>query len=311
MNFQFSVILFATMNIVKYKKLFLIILSIYFITPFLSYAATGNILTFAIPANLPIYNEVQLQSIGSKLYVNTDLTGKVVVAREIKADKSLGKKYYFNFIQISDNWAEMDFDNPVTNFNEIILLGTKGNILLKKSAPGEDILIYKNGTSSGNLVSRLGFVNGTIYFPDSELIDIDSIGVGIQKSDGEKLNGSVLVATNRTIAFQFKGVNSDFIINGKSSLVIRLRSKSRLIKLNSWGYSFDVERIDSGRINLISNVYGLEPDKKLRMKYETYEGQVIEPVSSIISVDEINKGKPIAVVQDDNKPIKFDLILTD
>ncbi len=297
------------MNNTNLLKTVLFSIIICLVAPMISNASNSNILSFTLPSGLPNYNEIYMQGIGSTLYINTEITGKVVVAREIKADKSLGKKYYFNFIQISDDWAEMVFDNPILNFNEIILLGTKGNVLLKKSVPGYDILVYKNGTSSGTLVSRLGFVNGTIYFPDSELLDIDSIGVGIQKSDGEKIKGTVLVATNRTIAFQFKGVNSNFVNNGKSSLVIRLRSKSIFLNLDSWGYTFDVERVDPNKINLVSNVFGLEPGRQLNVKYEVYEGQVIEPYSTIFTVEEINKGKPIAVVQDGNKPIKFDLLL--
>jgi len=297
------------MNNTNLLKTVLFSIIICLVAPMISNASNSNILSFTLPSGLPNYNEIYMQGIGSTLYINTEITGKVVVAREIKADKSLGKKYYFNFIQISDNWAEMVFDNPILNFNEIILLGTKGNVLLKKSVPGYDIFVYKNGTSSGTLVSRLGFVNGTIYFPDSELLDIDSIGVGIQKSDGEKIKGTVLVATNRTIAFQFKGVNSNFVNNGKSSLVIRLRSKSIFLNLDSWGYTFDVERVEPNKINLVSNVFGLEPGRQLNVKYEVYEGQVIEPYSIIFTVEEINKGKPIAVVQDGNKPIKFDLLL--
>jgi len=297
------------MNNTNLLKTVLFSIIICLVAPMISNASNSNILSFTLPSGLPNYNEIYMQGIGSTLYINTEITGKVVVAREIKADKSLGKKYYFNFIQISDDWAEMVFDNPILNFNEIILLGTKGNVLLKKSVPGYDIFVYKNGTSSGTLVSRLGFVNGTIYFPDSELLDIDSIDVGIQKSDGEKIKGTVLVATNRTIAFQFKGVNSNFVNNGKSSLVIRLRSKSIFLNLDSWGYTFDVERVDPNKINLVSNVFGLEPGRQLNVKYEVYEGQVIEPYSTIFTVEEINKGKPIAVVQDGNKPIKFDLLL--
>jgi len=297
------------MNNTNLLKTVLFSIIICLVAPMISNSSNSNILSFTLPSGLPNYNEIYMQGIGSTLYINTEITGKVVVAREIKADKSLGKKYYFNFIQISDNWAEMVFDNPILNFNEIILLGTKGNVLLKKSVPGYDIFVYKNGTSSGTLVSRLGFVNGTIYFPDSELLDIDSIDVGIQKSDGEKIKGTVLVATNRTIAFQFKGVNSNFVNNGKSSLVIRLRSKSIFLNLDSWGYTFDVERVDPNKINLVSNVFGLEPGRQLNVKYEVYEGQVIEPYSTIFTVEEINKGKPIAVVQDGNKPIKFDLLL--
>ena len=297
------------MNNTNLLKTVLFSIIICLVAPMITNASNSNILSFTLPSGLPNYNEIYMQGIGSTLYINTEITGKVVVAREIKADKSLGKKYYFNFIQISDNWAEMVFDNPILNFNEIILLGTKGNILLKKSVPGYDILVYKNGTNSGTLVSRLGFVNGTIYFPDSELLDIDSIGVGIQKSDGEKIKGTVLVATGRTIAFQFKGVNSNFVNNGKSSLVIRLRSKSIFLNLDSWGYTFDVERVEPNKINLVSNVFGLEPGRQLNVKYEVYEGQVIEPYSTIFTVEEINKGKPIAVVQDGNKPIKFDLLL--
>ena len=82
-----------------------------------------------------------------------------------------------------------------------------------------------------------------------------------------------------------------------------------MLNLDSWGYTFDVERVDPNKINLVSNVFGLEPGRQLNVKYEVYEGQVIEPYSTIFTVEEINKGKPIAVVQDGNKPIKFDLLL--
>ena len=291
------------------KALFLIIICL--VAPSISNSSGSNILSFTLPTGVPNYNEGYLQSIGSTLYVNTELTGKVVVAREIKADKSLGKKYYFDFIQISDTWAEMVFDNPILNFNEIILLGTRGNVLLKKSAPGYDILVYKNGTSSGTLTSRLGVVNGTIYFPDSQLLDVDSLGVGIQKPDGEKLRGTVIVANDRTIAFQFKGINSTFVNNGKSKLVIRLRSKSILVDIDSWGYTFDVERVEPDKKNLLSNVFGLEPDRQVNLKYEVYQGQVIEPYSATFTVEEINKGKPLAKMKDDNKPIKIELLLAE
>lgn len=299
------------MNNKKTLKTFLLFLLICLVVPTISNSANNTIMGFTLPSGLPNYNEVFIQGIGSTLYVNTELTGKVVVAREIKPDKSLGKKHYFEFNQISDGWAEMVFDNPVTSFSEIILLGTKGNILLKKSAPGNDILVYVNGTSSGTIVSRIGVVNGTIYFPDSELLDIDSIGVSIQKPDGEKIDGNVLVATDRSIAFQLKGINSNYINNGKSSFVIRLRSKSIFLNLDSWGYSFDVERLEPNKINLTSNVFGLDPGKKINIRYEEYEGQIIEPLSSTLTVREINTGKPIAVVKDDNKPIKIELLLAE
>jgi len=297
------------MKIINLLKTALILIIVCFAAPIISNASSSNILSFTLPSGLPNYNEVYLQSIGSTLYVNTELTGKVVVAREIKSDTSLGKKYYFDFNQISDTWAEMVFDNPILNFNEIILLGTRGNVLLKKSAPGYDILVYKNGTSVGTLVSRLGFVNGTINFPDSQLLDVDSLNVSIQKPDGEKHKGKVIVANDRNIAFQFSGINSTFIYNGKSDLVIRLRSKSILIDIDSWGYTYDVERIETNKNNLLAKVYGLEPNRQLNIKYEAYEGQVIEPYSTIFTVEEINKGKPLAMVQNDNKPIKFDLFL--
>ena len=297
------------MKIINLLKTALILTIFCLLLPINSNASSSNILSITMPTGVPNYNEVYLQNIGSTLYVNTELTGKVVVAREIKADQSLGKKYYFEFIQISESWAEMVFDNPILSFNEIILLGTRGNILLKKSAPGYNILVYKNGTSSGTLVSRLGNVNGTIYFPDSQLLDIDSLSVGIQKPDGEKVKGTVIVANDRTIAFQFTNINSTFVENGKTKLVIRLRSKTILVDLDSWGYTFDIERIESNKNNLLSSVFGLEPGRQLNINYEAYEGQVIEPYSNTFTVGEINKGKPLASIQNDNKPIKFELIL--
>ena len=297
------------MKIINLLKSVLIIIIFCFVVPINSNASITNILSITIPTGVSNYNEVYLQSIGSTLYVNTELTGKVVVAREIKADQSLGKKYYFDFIQISDNWAEMVFDNPILRFNEIILLGTRGNVLLKKSPPGHNILIYKNGTSSGSLVSKLGDVNGTIYFPDSQLLDIDSLSVGVQKPDGEKVKGTVIVANDRTIAFRLKNINSSYVNNGKSKLVIRLRSKTILVDLDSWGYTFDIERIEPNKNNLLSSVFGLEPSRQLNINYEAYEGQVIEPYSNTFTVGEINQGKPLASIQDDNKPIKFELLL--
>ena len=297
------------MNNTNLPKVLIVSFISLFLAPILSTAAGTGLLSYSLPSAVPNYNEVYVQGVGSTLYVNTDLTGKVVVAREIKPDKSLGKKYYFDFNQISDSWAEMVFDNPVTGFNEIILLGTRGNVLLKKSAPGQDILVYANGTSSGTIVSRLGFINGTVYFPDSELLDIDSIGVSLQKPDGEKIKGSVVVATDRTVAFQFRGVNSNYINDGKSNLIIRLRSKSISLNIDSWGYTFDVERVEPNTVNLVSTVFGLDPERTLNVSYEAYEGQEIRPLSSSYTVKEINSGKPLAVVKDDNKPIKFDLVL--
>lgn len=292
-----------------FKRLTVFALFIFSIAASVSYGYTPTILIFSASSASPNYYEVNLPNIGSKLYVNTKLAGKVVVARDINTEGSIGNKYSFNFIQINENWAEIEFENPVMNFNEIILLGTKGNILIKKSLPGQDILVYKNGTSSGWLVSRLGVINDTIYFPDSEMMDIDSIGIGILKKDGEKLKGDILVATDRSIAFQFNGTNSTYTDNGISKVVIRLRSKSLLVNLKSWGYLFDVERIDNKKMNLIADVYGLNPDSQLHVEYEAYEGQVIEPFATTFTVRDINNGRPIASIQDDNKPIKFELVL--
>ena len=78
------------------KVLFVTFFSL-FLAPVLSTAAGTTLFSYSLPSAVPNYNEVFVQGIGTTLYVNTDLTGKVVVAREIKPDKSLGKKYYFDF----------------------------------------------------------------------------------------------------------------------------------------------------------------------------------------------------------------------
>ena len=69
--------------------------------------------------------------------------------------------------------------------------------------------------------------------------------------------------------------------------------------------TFDIERIEPNKNNLLSSVFGLEPGRQININYETYEGQVIEPYSNTFTVGEINKGKPLASIKDDNKPIKL------
>ena len=81
------------MNNTNLLKTVLFSIIICLVAPMISHASNSNILGFTLPSGLPNYNEIYMQGIGSTLYINTEITGKVVVAREIKADKSLGKKY--------------------------------------------------------------------------------------------------------------------------------------------------------------------------------------------------------------------------
>lgn len=274
-----------------------------------TFSLSPTIFSSLIVLNPPVYSKVHIPGIGSRLYVNTDIIGKVVLAREIRLDGSLGPKYSFEVNQINENWAELIFENPVSSFNEVLLLGSTGNILLRKSKSGEDILLYKNGTSSGKFVVRFGTANETIYFPDLELQDIESIDVGLVDENGEKISGKAVVASDRFLVLQFEGVKPEYIINGQARLVLRFRSKSLLVDLDSWGYDFDVSKTDNTKKHLISNIYGLNPNKEIKINYEVTEGQSVEPTAEVFTVKELNEGKIFAVIEDNNSPIKLDFML--
>ena len=279
--------------------------------PSASFSISPVLVSGSFLLSTPVYSEIDIPSLGSSINVNTNYTGKVIVAREIKTDGTTGRKYNFAFEQISDNWAKLNFEDPILSFDKIILLGTRGNLLLKKSAPNEGIIYYKNGTSTGRFVIRLGTANETIYFPDFEIQDLDSIDVGIVKENGEKLKGDVIVSSGRFIVVHFSGLNPDFVQNGKVNMVVRLRAKSYNLGLNSWGYEFDISRTENSKKYIVSNVYGLGPDKKLSLKYSSYKDQVIEPLAEMFTVKDLNGGREIAVIQDRNQPVKLDLILED
>ena len=309
MNQLFSVILLSIMlKFINIKHLVLSLLACLLFTSN-SFSLTPTIFSNIAVLSPPEYSKVHVPDIGKKLYVNTGIIGKVVIVREIRNDGSLGPKYGFETNQINENWAELTFNNPVSRFNEVILLGSSGNILLKKSKTGEDIVLYKDGTSSGKFVLRLGTINETIYFPDFDLQDIESIDVGLVDSNGEKAGGKALVASDSFIVVQFKGVNPAFIENSKVRLVLRFRSKSLLADLDSWGYDFDVAKIESTMKHLSSNVYGLKPNNKIKVVYEVSEGQSVEPTAEVFTVRELNAGKTFAIIDDNNSPIKLDLEL--
>ncbi|MGI9534518.1 MAG: hypothetical protein ACR2NW_06175 [Thermodesulfobacteriota bacterium] len=257
----------------------------------------------------PVYSKVHVPDIDSKLYVNTGIIGKVVIVREIRSDGSLGPKYSFDFKQINENWAELIFETPLSRFNEVILLGSSGNLQISKSKSGEDILLYDNGTSAGKFVVRFGTANETIYFPDFDIQDIESIDVGLVDDNGEKINGSAVVASDRFLVLQFDGIKPEYIKNGQVKLVIRFRAQSLLADLDSWGYDFDISKTDNTKKHLTSNIYGLNPDKKIKIYYEVYEGQAVEPTAEVFTVKELNDGKTFAIIEDNNSPIKLDFII--
>ena len=279
--------------------------------PSASFSLSPALISGSFLLSTPVYSEIEIPSLGSSIYVNTNYTGKVIVAREIRADGSSGRKYNFTFEQVGDGWDKLYFDDPILSFDKIILLGTRGNLLLKKSAPNDGIIYYKNGTSTGKFVIRLGTADETIYFPDFEIQDLDSIDVGIVKENGEKLKGDVIVSSGRYIVVHFSGLNPDFAQNGKVNMVVRLTAKSYVLGLNGWGYDFDISRTENNRKYIVSNVYGLGPEKKVSLKYSAYEDQVIEPLAEIFTVRDLNGGKEIAVIQDRNQPVKLDLVLED
>jgi len=295
----FSGILLTIMITVKnIKHLFLSF------TAFLLFAASGNTVL-----GQPEYNEVHVPSIGSKLYLNTGIMGNPVLMREVKADGSLGPKYDFEVNHLNENWAEITFADPVTRFTKLIVLGSTGNILLNKSKSGEDILLYKNGTSSGDFVIRFGTANETLYFSDFDIEDIESIDVGLTDEKGEKIKGEALVASDRFLVLKFRGISPEFINKGQVRLVMRFRAKSLVVDLDSWGYDFDVLKTENTKKHLTSNVYGLKPHDKIKVYYEVFEGQSVEPTAEVFTVKELNDGKTFAVIEDNNSPIKLDFVM--
>ncbi|MGI9553831.1 MAG: hypothetical protein ACR2NC_02815 [Thermodesulfobacteriota bacterium] len=257
----------------------------------------------------PVYSKIHVPDIGTKLYVNTGIIGKVVIVREIRGDGSLGPKYGFETEQINEYWAELNFENPISSFNEIILLGSSGNIQLSKSKSGEDIVLYSNGTSTGKFVVRFGTANETLSFPDFDIQDIESIDVGLVDDKGEKIKGEAIVASDRFLVLQFEGIKPEFINNSQVKLVVRFRAKSLLADLDSWGYDFDISKTDGTKKHLTSNIYGLKPNKKIKIYYELYEGQSVEPTAEVFTVKELNDGKTFAIIEDNNSPIKLDFII--
>ena len=279
------------------------------ITSLPAFSATTSLLGTAAILSPPVYSKVHVPDIGTKLYVNTSVIGNVVIVREIRVGGSLGPKYGFEINQLNENWAELKFERPVSNFNELIVLGSSGNIQISKSKPGEDLVLHSNGKSEGKVVLRFGTINETVQLPDFDLQDIESIDVGIVNKNGEKANGRAIIATDKFIVLQFEGVDPTFIENGQVKLVMRFRSKSLLADIDSWGYDFDVSKNEGTKKHLTSKIYGLNPSTRIKLNYEISEGQTIEPTAEVFTVKELNGGKIFAVIDDNNAPIKLDLNL--
>ena len=274
-----------------------------------TFSFTQSVLVNVTLLRPPVYGKVRIPDVESKLYVNIGITGKVVVAREVESDGSLGAKYSFDFKKINENWAELIFQKPVNSFNEVVLLGSTENILLSKSKSGEGIVLYKDGTSTGKFVVRFGTANETIHFPDFDIKDIESVDVSIADEKGDEIRGNAIVASDRLLVLQFKGITPEFLENGHLRLVLRFRSKLLLVDLDSWGYDFDVSKTYNTKKHLTSNIYGLNPDNKIRIYYEVREGQTVETTAEIFTVKELNEGKTFAIIENNKSPIKLDFVL--
>ena len=251
-------------------------------------------------ATPPPLHESVLTSLIGEIYINPKSTGAIRSIRTLNRGHLLGEKVEMEARTLTDGWKKLNVPQSLSGAFGLVISGRAG--IVKLTLPESPSAPSGSGTmkSISNLFIEFGTLHATFTFPSINILEPSKVGISIlDTTNNTFINGDIIALKNDQAAVVFQSLPSS-VVNKDGMIRISLRRADGSF-LNSdipaWGYNIVVSETDTGvPAPITADVFGLPDDTKIRFNFVSLSGQIINPSSTTLTVEEINKGKEISTI---------------
>ncbi len=247
----------------------------------------------------PMYTEVEATSLEGDIYVNPEYIGKVRSIRTIDRSGLLGDRVEIESRILTDDWRKFSLPSELSGAFGVIISGDRG--ILKISLPGTPASPGGSAVYSiEKLLIEFGTLNTTFVFPAQSILEPSKYQIGLlNNSDQSFIPGKVIMMKSDQLAAEFQNLPSAIVNSGGMLRVNVTKPDGSFInaEIPAWGYNIFVPETDVGKPALITaEVFGLDPEAKIRFDFSSLADQVINPSTKVLTVKEINSGAPVSTI---------------
>ncbi len=182
----------------------------------------------------------------------------------------------------------------------MVISGRQG--IVKLTLPEEPSPSSASGMlkSINDLFIEFGTLHATFTFPSINILEPNKVRISILDTTNNRfINGDIIALKNDQAAVVFQSLPSS-VVNSDGMIRISLRRADGSF-LNSdipaWGYNIVVSETDTGvAAPITADVFGLPDDAKIKFNFVSLSGQIINPSTNTLTVEDINKGKEISTI---------------
>lgn len=247
----------------------------------------------------PQYTEVELTSLDGDIYVNPEYIGKVRSIRTIDRSGLLGDRVEIEVRIMTDDWRKFSLPSELSGAFGIIISGESG--ILKISLPGTPANPGGSAVYSiEKLLIEFGTLNTTFVFPSQTILEPSKYQIGILDNSNQSfIPGKIIVMKSEQLAAEFQNLPSS-IVNSEGMLRVNVTKPDGSFinaEIPAWGYNIFVPETDVGKpAPITAEVFGLDPEAKIRFDFSSLADQVINPSTKVLTVKEINSGDPVSTI---------------
>ena len=247
----------------------------------------------------PMYTEVELTSLDGEIYVNPEYIGKVRSVRTIDRSGLLGDRVEVEVRIMTDDWRKFSLPPELSGAFGVIMSGERG--ILKISLPG--VPANPGGSavySIKKLLIEFGVLNTTFVYPAQSVLEPSKYQVGLLDNRNDSfIPGKVIAMKSNELAADFQNLPSA-VVNSEGMLRVSIKNPGGSFintEIPAWGYNVFVPETDIGKpAPITAEVFGLDPEAKIRFDFSSLADQVIDPSTKVLTVKEINSGAPVATI---------------
>ena len=247
----------------------------------------------------PQYTEVELTSLDGDIYINPEYIGKVRSIRTIDRSGLLGDRVEIEVRILTDDWRKFSLPSELSGAFGIIISGESG--ILKISLPGTPANPGGSAVYSiEKLLIEFGTLNTTFVFPSQTILEPSKYQIGVLDNSNQSfIPGKIIVMKSDQLAAEVKNLPST-IVNSEGMLRVNVTKPDGSFinaEIPAGGYNIFVPETDVGKpAPITAEVFGLDPEAKIRFDFSSLADQVINPSTKVLTVKEINSGDPVSTI---------------
>jgi hypothetical protein len=247
----------------------------------------------------PLYTEVEFSSIIGDIFINPLYTGRIITVRTLLRTGPPRNKPSVDIKEISDGWEKMTVSESESDAIGLIATGKRGSLKISVSKgripTGVDKL-----KPLGDLIISFGELSATLITPEITISKPSSFEIGIlDYKENKFINGDIVAIRDNQVAVKFHDL-PPAVVNQDGMIRVSLKEPGGTFinaDLRAWGYNIFVSETNIKEPAPIkAEVFGLPKDTRLKFTFEPLIGQKITQSSSVLTVEEVNSGKPLGTI---------------